>query len=121
MIDIGGFFRSQTVACEITRTSNRGSSWDDNTETIGTLNALLSKGSELGLNANGDTSSSSFTIRLLFDNNDFKPSGTNTVSSIMLGDTVKVMGIKYEIYDIDVRGVLPVIGATCSIRAKRSR
>lgn len=121
MIDVGGFFRSQTVACEITRTSNRGKSWDDNTETIGVVNALLSKNRESGLNANGDTSSSSFTIRLLFDNNDFKPSGTNTLSSVMLGDTITVMGIQYEIYDIDTRGVLPVIGATCSIRAKRSR
>ena len=121
MIDIGGFFRSQTVACEITRTSNRGASWDDDTDAIGTLNALLSKDSESGLNANGDKSSASFTVRLLFDNSDFKPNGTNTVSSIMIGDTVAVMGVQYEIYDVDVRGVLPVIGATCSIRAKRSR
>lgn len=120
MIDIGGFFESQTSDCVIKTMHNRDS-WDDGSSTVCTIHALISLSSSSGLNSNGGEESSSSDAMIFFDDTDIKYEPNMKISDIGIGCSVSILGIEYEIIGVDLRGVLPVIGATRSITARRTR
>ena len=120
MIDIGGFFESQTTDC-IVKTMHNRDSWDDSSSTVCTIHALISLSSSSGLASNGDESSLSSDAMIFFDGTDISYAPNMSASDINIGCIVSILGIEYEIIGVDLRGVLPLIGATRSITARRTR
>lgn len=121
MIDIGGFFESQTTDCIVKTMKNRDSWNDDGGSTVCTIHALISLSSSSGLASNGDEESSSSDATIFFDDTDIRYESDMSASDISIGCSVSILGIEYEIIGVDLRGVLPVIGATRSITARRTR
>lgn len=120
MIDIGGFFDSQSDDCVIKEMKNR-ESWESSDSTICTIHAIISLGSASGLTSNGDESSLSSNAMIFFDDNDIRYEESMSISDIKIGCIVYILGIAYEIIGMDIRGVLPIAGATRSITARRTR
>lgn len=120
MIDIGSFFDNQTDDCIVKTMKNRNS-WDNDSSTVCTIHAIISLDSTSGLNNNGDEQSLSSDAEIFFDNVDIKYEPNMSSSDIAIGCIVYILGIEYEITSVDVRGILPVSGATCSITARRIR